>query len=143
MIVRTILANKVGEVATMLPDQPVMDAAMLLASRQIGVVVVTTADNMVLGILSERDIVRRLAEAGARVLDAPVRTVMTTDVAICSPDEPLDVIMRRMTTGGFRHLPAVSAGRLLGVISMGDVVKYNLDQMEYVSRELNGYMLTA
>jgi CBS domain-containing protein len=143
MTVRTILANKVGEVATMYPDQPVMDAATLLASRHIGVVVVTTVDSIVLGILSERDIVRRLAESGSAALDAPVSTAMTKKVAACSLDEPLDVIMRRMTIGGFRHLPVIIGGRLLGVISMGDIVKYRLNEMEYVSRELNGYMLTA
>jgi CBS domain-containing protein len=143
MTVRTILANKVGEVATIYPDQPVMDAATLLASRHIGVVVVTTVDSIVLGILSERDIVRRLAECGAAALDAPVSTIMTRKVAACSLDEPLDVIMRRMTTGSFRHLPVITGGRLLGVISMGDIVKYRLHEIDYVSRELNGYMLPA
>lgn len=143
MTVRSILAIKGHHVTTIAPSRTVLDASNLLAKKRIGAVVVVTPDGTVSGILSERDIVRVLAQYGAGALDAPVATVMTEHVVTCGPDQPVDTILARMTEGHFRHMPVLEGDRLFGIVSIGDLVKYRLGEVEREHRALKEYILTA
>jgi CBS domain-containing protein len=100
-------------------------------------------DRRVMGILSERDIVRVLAEQGAGALKQPLAQVMTRKVVTCSQSDTVDVLMQRMTTGKFRHLPVVEQDQVIGVISIGDVVKHRVQEMEQESAALRDYIQTA
>ena len=113
MIVKNILADKRGDVITIEPSADLAAAVKLLTERRIGAVVVLGADHRVIGILSERDIVRALGEHEATVLSAPVSQVMTRDVKTCSEDDTIGDLMGRMTTGKFRHMPVVQQGKLM------------------------------
>jgi CBS domain-containing protein len=104
--------------------------------------VVAGADGRVLGILSERDIVRALT-AGAEVLSHPVSRYMTAEVVTCAPDMLIVDVMEEMTAGRFRHMPVVQSGRLAGIISIGDVVKHRLDEMQHETQALREYITTA
>jgi CBS domain-containing protein len=115
----------------------------LLAERRIGALVVTGADRRIVGILSERDVVRTLAERGSGVLNEPIADVMTRKVVTCGQSETVCEIMERMTDGKFRHVPVVEQGRLIGIISIGDVVKLRLEEMEKESAALHDYIRTA
>src|ERR1017187_10204807 len=110
MIVKNILAGKRGEVVTIEPTADLAAAVRLLTERHIGAVVVLGADHRVIGILSERDVVRALAERGATALSEPIGQVMTRDVKTCSEDDAIGDLMGRMTAGRFRHLPVVRQG---------------------------------
>ena len=100
-------------------------------------------DRRIVGILSERDIVRALAERGAAALDEPVSQMMTRKVSTCTESETVSSIMERMTDGKFRHVPVVDQGRLVGIVSIGDVVKHRLQEMERDSAAMRDYILTA
>jgi CBS domain-containing protein len=143
MTVKAILSRKGSEVLTIDPAATLADAAKLLAERKIGAVVITGVDGRLAGILSERDIVRALAERGADILNERVDRTMTRKVVTCTEAETIASIMERMTAGKFRHLPVVDQGRLTGVISIGDVVKYRLHEIETESQALREYILTA
>ena len=143
MIVKNILASKRGEVVTIEPTADVTTAVKLLAERRIGAVVILGADHRIVGILSERDIVRALAERGAAALDEPVSGAMTRKVSTAHERETVASIMERMTAGKFRHVPVVDQGRLTGVVSIGDVVKHRLQEMERDSAAMRDYILTA
>jgi CBS domain-containing protein len=143
MTVSTILADKGREVITIEPSASVADAVRLLAHRRIGAMLVLGVGNRLVGILSERDIVRALATDGPAVLAQPVSHAMTHKVETCSESETIASLMERMTTGKFRHLPVVRQGRLVGVVSIGDVVKQRLQQMERESAAMRDYILTA
>lgn len=143
MTVSAILAGKSPEVVTIEPTGNVDSAVWLLAERRIGALVVTGPDRRVVGIVSERDIVRALAEKGTRALGLPLTQVMTRKVATCTRGETIASIMERMTTGKFRHLPVVEQERLVGIISIGDVVKHRLHEMEQESSALKDYIQTA
>ena len=143
MIVKSIIDTKGGDVATLEPSVSLDAAAKLLAERRIGAVVVLGADDRVVGILSERDIVRAISERGAAAMQEPVSQVMTRKVATCTLDETLHSIMERMTAGKFRHLPVIEQGRLAGIISIGDVVKHRIVEMEQESDALKSYIQTA
>jgi CBS domain-containing protein len=143
MTVRTILAGKGCEVVTIEPAASLNDAVQLLAEHRIGAALILGADRRIVGILSERDIVRVLAERGAAVLDEPVSQVMTRKVSTCNEDETVAAIMEQMTAGKFRHVPVVAQGRLVGIISIGDVVKHRLQEMERESAAMRDYILTA
>jgi CBS domain-containing protein len=143
MTVSIILAGKGREVATIEPNATLGDAVRLLAERRIGAIVILGADRRVVGILSERDIVRVLAERGAAVLDEPVSQTMTRKVSTCNESETVVQIMERMTDGKFRHVPVVDQGQLVGIISIGDVVKHRLHEMERESAAMRDYILTA
>jgi CBS domain-containing protein len=119
------------------------EAVRLLAQRRIGAVVVTGPDNRVAGILSERDIVRAMSERGPAALDDNVAAVMTRKVMTCTEAETVAAIMERMTAGKFRHLPVVEQGRLTGIISIGDVVKWRLEEIEGETNALREYIATA
>jgi CBS domain-containing protein len=143
MTVKAILSRKGGDVVTIAPTASLSAAVKLLADRRIGAIVVTGPENRVAGILSERDIVRTLAERGPAVLDDNVAAVMTRKVTACTEADTVAFIMERMTEGRFRHLPVVEQGELVGVISIGDVVKYRVGEIESESNALREYIATA
>jgi CBS domain-containing protein len=143
MTVRAILKTKGSEVLTIEPTKKLADAARVLAERKIGALVVTGADRRVVGIVSERDIVQDLAAHGPQSLDLPLTDVMTRKVVTCSEADTVSSVMERMTAGKFRHLPVVDQGRLVGIISIGDVVKYRLHEMEREQSAMRDYIQTA
>lgn len=143
MNVTTILSAKGGDVISIEPAATLETAVRMLAERGIGALLVLGPDRRLVGILSERDIVRVLAEQGAGVLAQPLSQVMTRKVVTCSPSDTVDVLMERMTTGKFRHVPVVEQEKLIGVISIGDVVKHRLKEIEQESAALRDYIQTA
>ena len=143
MTVSTVLSEKGRQVVTIEPGASLADAAKLLAERRIGAVLVLGADRRLVGIISERDIVRALAARGAAALDEPVSQTMTRRVETCNEGETIGSIMERMTAGKFRHVPVVDQGRLVGIVSIGDVVKHRLQEMERESAAMRDYILTA
>jgi CBS domain-containing protein len=143
MTVRAILDSKGREVVTVAPTATLADAARLLSERRIGAAVVTGADQRVTGILSERDIVRAVSARGAAALDDPVAQAMTRDVITCDVDETISGLMQHMTAGRFRHVPVVENDRLAGIVSIGDVVKHRLEEMEREKGALEDYIRTA
>ena len=143
MTVSTILGEKGRDVVTIEPGASLADAAKLLAERRIGAVLILGADRRLVGIMSERDIVQALAARGAAALDEPVSQTMTRSVETCNENETIGSIMERMTNGKFRHVPVVEQGRLVGIVSIGDVVKHRLQDMERESAALRDYILTA
>jgi CBS domain-containing protein len=143
MIVKDILAQKGGEILTVEPSATLAAAMRTLAQRRIGALVVTGADRRIVGIISERDIVRVLDQKGTAVLDAPVAETMTRKVVTCALSDTIAVIMERMTEGKFRHVPVVEQGRLVGIISIGDVVKARLGELEREHDALRDYIRTA
>jgi CBS domain-containing protein len=143
MTVSTILAGKGREVVTIEPTATLNNAVRILTDNRIGAALVLGADRHIVGILSERDIVRVIAERGAAVLDEPVSRTMTRKVSTCNDSETISSIMERMTAGKFRHLPVVDQGRLVGIVSIGDVVKHRLQEMERESMAMRDYILTA
>jgi CBS domain-containing protein len=143
MTVKAILSRKGGDVVTIAPTANLTAAVQLLAARRIGAIIVTGPDNRVAGILSERDIVRTLSERGTAALDENVGTVMTRKVTTCTEADTIASIMERMTEGKFRHLPVVDQGRLVGVISIGDVVKYRIEEVVHDADALREYIATA
>jgi CBS domain-containing protein len=143
MNVTTILSAKGGDVISIEPTATLETAVRMLAERGIGALLVLGPDRRLVGILSERDIVRVLAEQGAGVLAQPLSQVMTRKVVTCSPSDTVDVLMERMTTGKFRHVPVVEQEKVIGVISIGDVVKHRLKEIEQESAALRDYIQTA
>jgi len=143
MIVKNILAGKRGEVVTIEPTADLAAAVRLLTERHIGAVVVLGADHRVIGILSERDVVRALAERGATALSEPIGQVMTRDVKTCSEDDSVEGLMARMTDGRFRHMPVVQQGKLVGIVSIGDVVKSRVEEIDHEAKALRDYIQTA
>ncbi len=143
MTVRTILSRKGSDVVTIAPTALLTEAVKLLSERRIGAVVVTGPDNRVAGILSERDIVRVIGERGPAALDENVGAVMTRKVITCTETDTIAFLMERMTAGKFRHLPVVDQSRLVGVISIGDVVKFRVEEIEHETEVLREYIATA
>jgi CBS domain-containing protein len=143
MTVSIILAAKGREVASVEPNATLSSVVALLAERRIGAVLILGVDRRLVGIVSERDIVRALAERGAAALDDPVSRIMTRQVSTCTEGETISSIMERMTAGKFRHIPVVDQGRVVGIISIGDVVKHRLQEMERDSAAMRDYILTA
>jgi CBS domain-containing protein len=143
MTVKAILSRKGRDVVTIAPTANLSEAVALLADKRIGAVIVTGADDRVAGILSERDIVRALGERGAAALGDNIAAVMTRKVTTCTEADTIAAIMERMTTGKFRHMPVVEQGRLAGVISIGDVVKFRVEEIERETDALREYIATA
>jgi len=143
MTVKAILGQKSGDVVTIQPTATLAEAAGLLAERRIGAILVLGIEGRLAGILSERDIVRALAERGGAVLGERVDQVMTRKVFTCSESDTVAQIMEQMTAGKFRHVPVTEEGRVVGIISIGDVVKHRLHEIESESEALREYILTA
>src|ERR1700730_3652753 len=140
MNVKAILSLKGNQVITIEPHATLEAAVALLAKHRIGALVVLGADQRLIGILSERDIVRALAELGASALSTPLSQVMTRKVVTCSEAETVGAIMERMTTGKFRHVPVLEQDRLMGIVSIGDVVKHRVSEIDDESAALRDYI---
>ena len=143
MTVKTILAAKGGDIITIEPGADLAAAAKLLSKHRIGAVLIQGAGGRLAGILSARAIVRALSEQGAAALALQVGQVMTRNVATCGEDESIASIMEKMTAGKFRHMPVVSKGQLVGVVSIGDVVKQRVGEIESESEAMRDYIRTA
>jgi CBS domain-containing protein len=142
MTVRAILNTKGHQVVGVEPGTKLSAAVQLLAERRIGAVLVTSGER-IQGILSERDIVRVLGQRGAAALDEPVSAVMTRKVVTCRETDTVARIMETMTSGKFRHLPVVDGERVIGLISIGDVVKWRVREYEQEQAALHEYIKTA
>ena len=142
MTVRAILDTKGHQVESIQPGAKLSAAVKILGERRIGAVLVTNLGRIE-GILSERDIVRVLAERGAAVLDETVSNVMTRKVVSCRQSDTVGAIMEMMTLGKFRHLPVVEDGKVVGLISIGDVVKWRVQEYEREQEALREYIKTA
>jgi CBS domain-containing protein len=142
MTVRSILNTKGHQVMSVQPDANLAAAVKLLGEKKIGAVLVMNQTRLE-GILSERDIVRVLGERGAAVLEEPVSKVMTRRVVSCKEADTVAEIMEMMTTGKFRHLPVIDNGRVVGLISIGDVVKHRVQEYESEQEALRDYIKTA
>ena len=140
MIVKNILLGKRGDVVTIEPNAELAAAINLLAERRIGAVVILGADHRIVGILSERDIVRACADHGPTALHEPVGQVMTRDVQTCSETDTIESLMGRMTAGKFRHMPVEEQGKLVGIVSIGDVVKSRVEEIEREAAALRDYI---
>lgn len=130
MRVSELLATKGSEVATIKPDAPVSELVGELTRRNIGALVVSINGKTVEGIASERDIVRSLNQGGEEILERPVRELMSSEVFTCSPEDAVDSLMATMTIHHIRHLPVVDKRALVGIVSIGDVVKTRMEELE-------------
>ena len=142
MTVRSILDSKGHQVLSVEPDDKLAAAVKILGEKKIGAVLVMS-QGRIEGILSERDIVRVLSERGAPVLDEPVGSVMTRKVVSCRQSDTVAGIMEMMTLGKFRHLPVVEDGKVVGLISIGDIVKRRVQEFETEQEALQNYIKTA
>ena len=143
MTVDHILRSKGGNVVTIDPDRSLSEAAQLLSERRIGAVIVSDSGRTVLGILSERDIVRAVAGRGADSLAQPVSHFMTQKVVTCTGRSAINELMEMMTDGKFRHVPVVEGADLVGIVSIGDIVKHRLAEVEAETRAMRDYIATA
>lgn len=129
--VANLLEKKGGDIVTIRPQETVATAVTLLRERRIGALVVTDAAGSLQGILSERDVVRELAERGGATLSLSVADLMTRKVVTCAPDERIIQVLQKMTDGRFRHVPVIADGALIGLVSIGDLVNHRLRELEY------------
>src|SRR5215813_1296577 len=143
MTVKAILSRKGNDVVTADPNATLAEAVRILSARRIGTVVVTSADRRIVGILSERDVVRVLGEKRPSALDSPIAEVMTRKVTTCSMRDTVSELMERMTEGKFRHVPVIEQGRLAGIVSIDDVVKWRVHEIEDELAALRDYIRTA
>ena len=140
MLVSQILKDKGDLVFTASPHETVAAAAALLHSRRVGAMVIIDASDTIAGILSERDIVRVVAELGAAGLSEPISSCMTRDVVFAAPTELVQSLLERMTDRRIRHLPVVKDGRLAGIVSIGDLVKSKIAEAEAEAENLKAYI---
>lgn len=142
MTVERIVSGKGHTVVTIAPDQSLAEAARLLADRRIGAIVVVDGEAVV-GILSERDVVRAIASKGCDALEDRVAEYMTRKLVTCTMTTSIDSLMVLMTEGKFRHVPVLENGRLGGIVSIGDIVKHRIAEMEAEGQALRDYIATA
>ncbi|MPY78821.1 MAG: CBS domain-containing protein [Actinophytocola sp.] len=140
MRIADVLRSKGTDVETIAPTATVSELLARLAESNIGAMVVLGDDGLA-GIVSERDIVRRLHERGADALRVSVSEIMTTDVSTCTPDETVDHLTVLMTERRIRHVPVMSNRRLVGIVSIGDVVKSRMDELEHAQEQLEAYIV--
>ncbi len=143
MHVADILKTKGSNVVTSGADETVAATARLLNLKRIGAVIVCDATGKVIGMMSERDIIRGIAINGQRALDMRIGDLMTSDVVVCKPTDTVAEVMQVMTLGRFRHLPVIEDGELRGIISIGDVVKNRLEETDLEARSLRDYVLAG
>jgi len=140
MRISEILRQKGGEVVTIEPEATVRELLEVLAEHNVGAVVVSHDGSAIDGIVSERDIVRRLQRVGAELLDRPVAEIMTVVVHTCSPDDGAESLRSTMTEHRIRHLPVVRGGRMVGIVSIGDVVKSAISELQTEREHLVQYL---
>jgi CBS domain-containing protein len=140
MRVSNLLATKGHEVATISQERSVSDAVQMLKEHRIGALIVTGADAPLTGIFSERDVVRALAESGAAALDLKVADLMSSEVTTCDESTSVTDLMGLMTAKRIRHVPVVHEGQLVGMVSIGDVVKARFDELEHEKQDLLDYV---
>ncbi|HEY7299935.1 MAG TPA: CBS domain-containing protein [Xanthobacteraceae bacterium] len=143
MTVNAILSSKGRNVVTIEPTATLESALAKLTRHKIGALVVLGPEQRLIGILSERDVVRALAQEGASVLNTPLAQVMTRKVSTCAEADKVSAVMEMMTNGKFRHVPVLEGDRLVGIISIGDVVKHRLHEMEREQEAMRDYIRTA
>jgi CBS domain-containing protein len=143
MTVARILAEKGSSVVTVSPDKTLEEVIQILADKRIGALVVARPDGAVAGIISERDIMRALARHGGSAFDAPVSAHMTADVTTCGKSATIEEVMTLMTDGRFRHVPICEDGRLVGLVSIGDVVARKIATVEAEHQALRDYITMA
>jgi CBS domain-containing protein len=140
MRITDVLRGKGDFVVTIAPDQPVTALLDALAEHRVGALVVSPDGTEVVGIVSERDVVRGMQAKGASLLDQTVKSIMTAEVHTCAPDTTVADLMMLMTERRIRHVPVVSEGRLTGIISIGDVVKSRIGELEFEREQLDNYI---
>jgi CBS domain-containing protein len=140
MTVSSILKNKGREVVSASPTDSVAQAISILGERRIGALIIQQASGALAGILSERDVVRAIARHGASALDHPIALHMTAKVETAREADLVPTIMERMTAGKFRHMPVVEGARVVGMVSIGDVVKHRLAEMEAETQAMREYI---
>jgi CBS domain-containing protein len=143
MNIGQILKAKGRAVATARPDATLLEIVSKLSQKKIGAIVVVGDNGEVAGIISERDVIRKLGERGAEVLSEPVSQSMTTSVISCQEATTLDELMEVMTQGRFRHVPVIEDGALIGIVSIGDVVKNHIAEVEMEVTAMRGYFVTG
>src|SRR5258708_2480025 len=143
MTVKDILSQKGDDVLTLEPTATLAAAMGILARRRIGELDIAGVDRRIVGMISERDIVRVLVDRGTEILQSPVSEIMTRKVVSCGQNETIAEIMGRMTAGKFRHVPVAEQGRLIGIVSIGDIVKARLEQLENEQDGPLDYIRTA
>ena len=140
MHVAAILKEKGRAVETAGLQTTVMDVAARLSARRIGAIVITAADGSIAGIISERDVIRVIGQHGASALDWPVSEAMTRAVQTCRESDTIDTLMSVMTARRFRHLPVLENGQLVGIVSIGDVVKHRVAEVEHEATMMRDYI---
>ncbi|WP_105404867.1 CBS domain-containing protein [Neorhizobium sp. T7_12] len=140
IVVKNMLDAKGRDVVTVGPDKTLLEVAGILNDKKIGAVVVIGMEGRIAGIFTERDLVRAVAGEGAAVLDQPVKSAMTTSVQRCKDETTVDELMGMMSSGRFRHVPVEQDGKLAGIISIGDVVKSRIREIELEAEQIKAYI---
>lgn len=140
MTVQSILDGKDGGVISVSPEESVTALVKVLSEARVGAAIVTDDSGRLVGIASERDVVRMLGKHGLSAMEMRVSDVMTAKVKTCEPGDTTDTLMARMTEGRFRHMPVLADGRVVGVVSIGDVVKRRLNDLEFEAEQLKQYI---
>tara|TARA_R110002126_G_scaffold64660_3_gene165545 strand:+ start:1084 stop:1512 length:429 start_codon:yes stop_codon:yes gene_type:complete len=140
MTVKQILDDKGYDVSTIAASETIAEAADFLAGNRIGAVMVSSATKQIAGILSERDIVRAISEHGKDVIDQPISNFMTENVKTFKSSNTIQEVMELMTNGGFRHLPIVEDDELIGIISIRDVIRHRMNEVEIEAEEIKAYI---
>jgi CBS domain-containing protein len=143
MTVGRILATKGRGISSVEPETILREVVDVLAAKHVGALLVTDRDGAMVGIVSERDVVRAIAKQGIEVMQAPVSRYMTRDVVTATEDESVIRVVQKMSSGRFRHMPVIASGRLVGIVSIGDAIKYRLEQMETEQSAMREYIATA
>lgn len=143
MNIAQILKAKGRAVATARPDATLLEIVNKLAQKKIGAIVIVGDNGEVAGIISERDVIRRLGERGGEALKEPVSQSMTSSVTSCHETSTLDEMMEVMTQGRFRHVPVLEDGALVGIVSIGDIVKHHIAEVEMEVTAMRGYFVTG
>ena len=143
MFVRQILAGKGGEIVSISPTATIAEVATLMRKKGVGAVVVASPGGAIAGIVSERDVTRGIADHSSALLEMSVDRIMTKEVVTCTPEDGTDKLMRKMTAGRFRHLPVLDKGKMVGIVSIGDIVKTRLEELEAEASLLQDYIAGA
>lgn len=143
MNVAAILKEKGRDVVTAAADARLVDIAKTLAQHRIGCMVLVNDKSEITGIVSERDIVRTIAQGGSKVLEQAVSVCMTKEVVTCQESDTIERLMSEMTAGRFRHMPVVADGKLIGLVSIGDVVKQRIAEAEMEAAAMRDYIATG